>query len=37
MKDIVELLKSEQSGLNRRTIEALIVLDVHNKDAVENL
>lgn len=37
LNDIVNLVRSNISPLDRCTIEALIVLDVHNRDVVEQL
>lgn len=34
LEDIVELVRSDISAIDRCTVEALIVLDVHNKDTV---
>jgi len=37
LQDIVELVRSDISSLDRCTIEALIVLDVHNRDCIVQL
>lgn len=37
LNDIVDLVRSDINNLDRCTIEALIVIDVHNKEIIENL
>jgi dynein heavy chain, axonemal len=37
LNDIVKLTRTEIDSLDRCTIEALIVLDVHNRDVVQSL
>ena len=36
MNDIVAVVRTDISKLERCTLEALIVLDVHGKDVIEN-
>jgi dynein heavy chain len=35
--EIVEVVRKDITPLDRLTIEALIVIDVHNRDVVRNL
>ena len=37
LKDVVELVRTELSTLERFTLGALVVVDVHAKDTIENL